>query len=317
MSAPRTMGTRALPTLLTSRPPLVLLGGGSVAKAPEKDVPQAALPEAYPMPLRVRNTFIDTSAERSPSLERFFQEREVATCPSAHIGRLRNLFQEAADGSRAGLAGRNIGQPEELPSRCGMLEAPAHEDAAAGNGRPPAVVLSLSQVLSSAVQAPQQYASGGRPAAPGSYVGCAAFPSEATRGGHGPQRGAFAPGHRVACAAAGGSLGGSEPPWLEVPAPPNRPALGSPELPTIGSAGHAVGRCKPCAFVYSVGCKDGVACQFCHLCEPGEKKRRRKEKLEARRAAHRQRQTGRKAASAPGVREAGFALSGCAEDSDA
>merc|ERR1711937_208138 len=49
--------------------------------------------------------------------------------------------------------------------------------------------------------------------------------------------------------------------------------------PTIGSMGHNVGKCKPCAFAYTKGCADGWNCKFCHLCEPGEKKRRRKEKL--------------------------------------
>lgn len=56
------------------------------------------------------------------------------------------------------------------------------------------------------------------------------------------------------------------------------PALGSPELPSVGSAGHARRDCKPCAFVATKGCAIGVQCHFCHLCEPGEKKRRQKGK---------------------------------------
>lgn len=75
----------------------------------------------------------------------------------------------------------------------------------------------------------------------------------------------------------------AEPLWQAAPPPPATPALGSWELPSIGSAGHAVGRCKPCAFFHTVGCGNAVACTFCHLCESGEKKRRRKEKLDARR----------------------------------
>mmetsp|Transcript_82042 Transcript_82042/g.228669 ORF Transcript_82042/g.228669 Transcript_82042/m.228669 type:complete len:243 (+) Transcript_82042:133-861(+) len=63
----------------------------------------------------------------------------------------------------------------------------------------------------------------------------------------------------------------------------NSTMLGSPELPTVGSAGHDVGRCKPCAFAQK-GCRSGVDCQFCHLCELGEKKKRRKEKLQVRRS---------------------------------
>merc|ERR1712187_825267 len=65
-------------------------------------------------------------------------------------------------------------------------------------------------------------------------------------------------------------------------------ALGSPEYPSIGSKLHQAGACKPCAFVLSEkeeGCKNGIECQFCHLCEPGEKKRRKKERLMIRREA--------------------------------
>jgi len=56
------------------------------------------------------------------------------------------------------------------------------------------------------------------------------------------------------------------------------PVLGSPDLPSVGSLGHHMRRCKPCAFIARQGCSNGVQCGFCHLCEPGEKKRRRKEK---------------------------------------
>jgi len=56
-----------------------------------------------------------------------------------------------------------------------------------------------------------------------------------------------------------------------------QPELGSHEMPTVGSRGHWFGTCRPCAFM-SRGCSGGVACSFCHLCDPSEKKRRRKEK---------------------------------------
>lgn len=51
------------------------------------------------------------------------------------------------------------------------------------------------------------------------------------------------------------------------------------EEPTPGSSLHDKGLCRPCAFAQANGpnaCKNGNQCQFCHLCEPGEKKRRRK-----------------------------------------
>jgi hypothetical protein len=53
---------------------------------------------------------------------------------------------------------------------------------------------------------------------------------------------------------------------------------------SVGSTGHHFGRCKPCAFFWKDGCKDGKACQFCHTCPPHEKKRRTKDKLQWRRA---------------------------------
>lgn len=55
-----------------------------------------------------------------------------------------------------------------------------------------------------------------------------------------------------------------------------RPQLGSPEFPTLGSGEHHSGQCKPCAFVHrKEGCGNSTLCQFCHLCLPGEKKRRK------------------------------------------
>jgi hypothetical protein len=54
-------------------------------------------------------------------------------------------------------------------------------------------------------------------------------------------------------------------------------------IPTKGSLQHGTGRCKPCAFVYTKGCDNGWECPFCHLCDLGEKKKRRKDKLENRR----------------------------------
>jgi len=53
----------------------------------------------------------------------------------------------------------------------------------------------------------------------------------------------------------------------------------APGIPTKGSEGHQFGKCKPCAFVWKEdGCQSGIDCKFCHLCAPGEKKRRKKER---------------------------------------
>jgi len=55
--------------------------------------------------------------------------------------------------------------------------------------------------------------------------------------------------------------------------------LVAPQPPSAGSAAHYQGNCKPCAFFWKVvGCKYGKECQFCHLCDADERKRRNKEK---------------------------------------
>lgn len=76
------------------------------------------------------------------------------------------------------------------------------------------------------------------------------------------------------------------------PPPPVVPAPGSEDMPSVGSVGHASGRCKPCAFVHTKGCASGPGCRFCHLCGPDEKKNRRKQKMAARQANREARRAG-------------------------
>mmetsp|Transcript_73996 Transcript_73996/g.130709 ORF Transcript_73996/g.130709 Transcript_73996/m.130709 type:complete len:234 (+) Transcript_73996:95-796(+) len=62
------------------------------------------------------------------------------------------------------------------------------------------------------------------------------------------------------------------------------PAQGCGTCPSVGSAGHAFGICKPCDFMYRTECRSGAACKFCHLCGPGENRRRKKQKQSMARA---------------------------------
>lgn len=63
-------------------------------------------------------------------------------------------------------------------------------------------------------------------------------------------------------------------------------------VPSVGSALHEQGKCRPCAFLHRAdmdpkdgverpGCVNGKDCGYCHLCPPGEIRRRKKEKLRA------------------------------------
>lgn len=124
------------------------------------------------------------------------------------------------------------------------------------------------------------------PDTPGSIAGSSSAPAAALTGSAGP-------------AAYSAGIGGSAMPvGLQPQAPTTQKAgasgtavrappglLGSPDMPTLGSAEHHLGKCKPCAFVFKDGCLNGTSCKFCHLCAPGEKKRRKKARREIRRAS--------------------------------
>lgn len=57
-------------------------------------------------------------------------------------------------------------------------------------------------------------------------------------------------------------------------------AAAAPPL-NFGSLAHSAGACSPCAFHFKDvrGCLHGAKCKFCHLCPPGELKRRKREKV--------------------------------------
>mmetsp|Transcript_39719 Transcript_39719/g.105141 ORF Transcript_39719/g.105141 Transcript_39719/m.105141 type:complete len:413 (-) Transcript_39719:298-1536(-) len=82
------------------------------------------------------------------------------------------------------------------------------------------------------------------------------------------------------------------PPGLapSVPPPPGLEALTdaaliSGTLASIGSALHASGTCKPCAWFWKPGgCRNGQLCRHCHLCPEGELKLRKRAKVDAIRA---------------------------------
>jgi len=51
------------------------------------------------------------------------------------------------------------------------------------------------------------------------------------------------------------------------------------EMPSVGSVAHFGGQCVPCGFFWKTrGCENGSKCEYCHLCDAREKKRRQKTK---------------------------------------
>lgn len=69
--------------------------------------------------------------------------------------------------------------------------------------------------------------------------------------------------------------------------------LSTAAYPSAGSAAHQAGNCKPCAFFHTKGCENGCECEFCHLCEAGEKKKRQKDKLANRKSLRSAREAAR------------------------
>jgi len=64
---------------------------------------------------------------------------------------------------------------------------------------------------------------------------------------------------------------------VSVPDIASEEAHPAPTEASVGSYGHGLGFCKPCAFFLKRGCSLGGNCPFCHLCKANERKRRKKE----------------------------------------
>lgn len=183
----------------------------------------SGLPEyEYPVPLVVRNTFLEMKMERSLSLEEFFEERRIHSCPVAPEP--TEPVQSTHDDSDA-----------RFPQPCPSLDATSGA---------PAVFWTMPVWEMPAARCEEMLPPGG------------------------PLQ---------------------QPRVLDLSAALSEPAFAFNELPTVGSAGHYTGNCKPCAFYHTRGCGNGEQCPFCHLCGPNEKRRRQKEKIQAVREMRRQR----------------------------
>jgi len=242
---------------------------------PEGDYPspfsvktQFGLPDYdYPFPLVIRNTFIDTDMWQPSSLCGFVPKREIQSCPASGFVASPRPKDEIEDACEIFCP---LYQPE-------VIEGEAIGNAVAATILATPTVKDASTVVCSA-------------AVPITTCVPDEIESELDR----PTQLPTLPPPPT------------QPPMLvcmpqlqELPPPPRPPALlssgavpepqlGSPGLPTIGSASHYIGTCRPCAFLHTKGCANGVECMFCHLCQAGEKKRRRKEKVTMMRAAKNQ-----------------------------
>eukprot|EP00931_Biecheleriopsis_adriatica_P111488 TRINITY_DN8587_c0_g1_i2.p1 TRINITY_DN8587_c0_g1~~TRINITY_DN8587_c0_g1_i2.p1 ORF type:complete len:230 (-),score=54.27 TRINITY_DN8587_c0_g1_i2:143-832(-) len=202
----------------------------------------------YPVPLVVRNTFIDCQ-DRPPSLDEFMLERKAVSCPVSLVS--------------------NPGDDE--PSRCSAAPA-SREDVALLQ---PALL--RSKTGPAAAVEDSQKTEAAKAFAPWRRRGATA--SQASTEQTALPQDWQKDTSRSECSTADTAEYSCPPsPDHAVRATSDKEQSSPSELPSVGSADHERGTCKPCAFLHSKGCVSGSKCQFCHLCDSGEKKKRQKEK---------------------------------------
>jgi hypothetical protein len=237
------------------------------------------------VPYDVKNTFIQTPLDISMAPP----EREILSCPASKIGRMllpRPLALDSFDFEDLGNVPLDTPQPWPVtpldnwpstlpptPLNCASranAEGLSCLDSLLLAGTMPALVPPMADTfwLDSSLAPPM--------------AGAPRFwqPMEPPPPPAGP------PSKFLTCESVESALAAKSAPVLRLADSMLQPELGTAEMPTIGSMNHHFGTCKPCAFLYKQGCNNGVHCQFCHICDPGEKKRRQKDKkaqlLEAR-----------------------------------
>mmetsp|Transcript_67270 Transcript_67270/g.161245 ORF Transcript_67270/g.161245 Transcript_67270/m.161245 type:complete len:347 (-) Transcript_67270:68-1108(-) len=261
----------------------------------------------YPVPFVIRNTFVEAPLARPVSLDEFIEERKINSCPPSAIGLPPGLpasevLSEQHDGlmldSFLATAVKKVTHsPPQLPlspQLASLLAVPQpdyhhhHISTPFCSEEVPAGTFDFIP----SVRGGRSAAVGGAPAAqmppPPQWVPHlqeAVVPPPPTASADQAYKATLQPmfsTHEVENMNPAQARQGQ---ILQLAEALPEPELGSPECPTMGSRGHGAGNCKPCAFVHTKGCENGTECIFCHLCEPGEKKRRAKEKKERRREA--------------------------------
>jgi len=207
----------------------------------------------YPSSFSVKNTFIHGAIGQPVSLDGFYEEREIRSCPASGIGAPPGL-EEAAEEDEEDESEEATPAPESGAAWPASIPPPplappilAETPVLAEIAPPPPPL----QEPSLASLAPSM------PLVPAPQLLPPQLPLQMLQGP------AF---------------------WFSDSVPLPQPVLGSAELPTAGSDRHRFGDCKPCAYANIKGCQNGTQCQFCHLCPPGELKRRQKAKRATQRA---------------------------------
>lgn len=255
----------------------------------------------YPLPVQVRNTFIDVLVDRPPSLESYMQIRQTQSAPASDVtfATERAYVDHGYDNDQC-IAPLSFPAGKPAPEgRTGQLLKPVN---LSGEGE---VHVKNTFINCAEARAPSLegfYEERRVRSCPGSGIsqpfGSPVFPSrgisvvtaDSDEEALMSAMAAVSLGNPL-IAALHGSSHASRPTSLQLNFVPDahstvvlnltdalvEPEVGSLQCPSVGSKGHNSGLCKPCAFTVK-GCSSGKDCSFCHLCDVGEKKRRRKDK---------------------------------------
>jgi len=247
---------------------------------------------SYPLPLQVRNTFVEVSVGRSPSLDSYVQIRQTQSAPaSGFVDATAEL--PLADGTQDTASDAPLLSVMSKP--CMHLPADLHVQntfLTCTELRPPSLEGFYEERLVRSCPGSKISVSSGSRLCPTSGISIvtADGDDEALLSAMAAVRAAASsvagPAYLKLAANGSGVVGFTR--ETAVPSAQSavvlklcdvliEPEIGSLECPSAGSKGHRAGFCKPCAFAMK-GCASGKDCNFCHLCESGEKKRRRKEK---------------------------------------
>jgi len=252
----------------------------------------ASLAPEYPFELQVKNTFLHSPMGHHWYTEGVSAMRRVASAPSLHQGCVDDVFDALEYGSAEVMlasadAGDRLCLAKPPPSVLllansstpksageGDAEASSADECTDIDGHNSSSAERASPRCGSLVLSPSSSTSASGSFRSNSPTPCDSFASEVvfpTVGVQEVEQKNSAPILRLAAV------------LLALDAPVSEPVV--PEVPSLGSRGHLSGQCKPCMFVWrKVGCHNGAACSFCHLCNPGDLcKQRRKDKAEHRR----------------------------------
>lgn len=220
--------------------------------------------DIYPAPFVIKNTFVECQLERNPSLDEFYQERAAHSCPNSNLG----VSEASADEEKA-MVTPVSSHVSGMSSPNTWIKDSVFESSRLFEGQ-----LSFRNTF---VHFPVD-----RPFSLEAFTNdrhARSCPSS----GIGLQGGEMSADDAGTCAALDSALLREpvQPPVVlslaDTVPEPILDVVNFSNLPSVGSAGHHLGTCKPCAFTIK-GCSSGASCSYCHLCDPTEKKRRRKEK---------------------------------------